>query len=251
MDYIPADYLPTFHVNPIELNLHRIADLFEQFVYFNDDMFLLRPVKPEFFFRKGLPVIPCNLGIPVGLGRNNIHRIILNNKVVLYRSLDVERLIWTNILKFINVKELGFRYAAKNLISFTVNRVIIPSTFGHFPLPHLKSTFEEIWRTKPQIMDITSRCRFRSDDCVNQWLACAWNMVSGRFYPANEHRKGLYYVLNANSIAQACNTINRQSSPQICLNDSLSTSFSDFETCIREVSNAFDKLLPDKSSFEK
>ena len=250
-DYIPSDYLPTFQVNTIEMNLHRITELSEQFVYFNDDMFLLRPVKPEFFFRKGLPVTPCNLGIPIGLGHNNIHRIILNNKVVLYRSLDVNHLVWKNILKYINVRELGFRYAAKNILSFAINKVIIPNTFGHFPLPHLKSTFEEIWRTKPQILDVTSRCRFRSDDCVNQWLACAWNMVSGRFYPANEQRMGRYFELNTNALIPICNAINRQSCPQICLNDKLRTHSSDFETCIREVSRAFDTLLPEKSSFEK
>jgi hypothetical protein len=44
-DYIPAEYLPTFSANPIELNFHRIAGLSEQFVYFNDDTFLSSPVE--------------------------------------------------------------------------------------------------------------------------------------------------------------------------------------------------------------
>ena len=43
-DFIPAEWLPTFNARPIELNLHRVADLAERFVLFNDDMFLLRPV---------------------------------------------------------------------------------------------------------------------------------------------------------------------------------------------------------------
>ena len=34
-DYIPADYLPTFQSNTIELNLHRIPGLSERFVLFN------------------------------------------------------------------------------------------------------------------------------------------------------------------------------------------------------------------------
>ncbi len=38
-DFIPAEYLPTFHSNTIELNLHRIDTLSEHFVLFNDDMF--------------------------------------------------------------------------------------------------------------------------------------------------------------------------------------------------------------------
>ena len=49
--YIPSEYFPTFHSDTIELNLHRIPDLSERFVLFNDDMFLLRPSTPDQFFR--------------------------------------------------------------------------------------------------------------------------------------------------------------------------------------------------------
>lgn len=40
-DYIPKQYLPTFSSHPIELNMHRIRGLSEQFVYFNDDTFII------------------------------------------------------------------------------------------------------------------------------------------------------------------------------------------------------------------
>ncbi|MDE8070900.1 stealth family protein, partial [Erysipelothrix rhusiopathiae] len=46
-DYIPKEYLPTFSSHAIELNMHRIEGLSEHFVYFNDDMFLNKPVTPE------------------------------------------------------------------------------------------------------------------------------------------------------------------------------------------------------------
>ena len=55
-DYIPEKYLPTFNANTIELNLHRIEGLSEQFVYFNDDMFITDHVKPRDFFRGGRPM---------------------------------------------------------------------------------------------------------------------------------------------------------------------------------------------------
>ena len=60
-DYIPKEYLPTFNSNAIELNFHRIEELSEQFVLFNDDVFLLRPVDPSFFFRDGQPVLKTSL----------------------------------------------------------------------------------------------------------------------------------------------------------------------------------------------
>ncbi len=40
-DYLPKEYLPTFNSHSIELNLHRIEGLAEQFVYFNDDIFIM------------------------------------------------------------------------------------------------------------------------------------------------------------------------------------------------------------------
>ena len=40
-DFIPPKYLPTFNSNVIELNLHRILNLSEKFVLFNDDVFII------------------------------------------------------------------------------------------------------------------------------------------------------------------------------------------------------------------
>ena len=248
-DYIPAEWLPTFQSNTIELNLHRIPDLSERFVLFNDDTFILRPVKPDFFFKKGLPVISCDLGIPRWIGDSNISRIILNNSGILKGSLDVERLVWKNILKFTDIFALGFVRAAKNLISFAVNRTFIAGTFGHLPQPHLKSTFEEIWHKRPSVMERTSKNRFRTDDSVNHWLASSWDMVSGRFSPANEKRKGEFILLDINNVDRICNLIRQQSCPQLCLGEKGGNQ--NLEYCVKEVANAFRELLPEKSSFEK
>lgn len=47
-------HLPTFNSQAIESNLHRIKNLSERFIYFNDDVFLSRPLKEEdFFTRRG------------------------------------------------------------------------------------------------------------------------------------------------------------------------------------------------------
>lgn len=47
---IPAEYLPLFNSDAIETFLHRIPDLAEQFVYFNDDFLLADLVFPRTFF---------------------------------------------------------------------------------------------------------------------------------------------------------------------------------------------------------
>ena len=52
-DIIPQEFLPTFNCNPIELHLHRIKDLDEYYVYFNDDVFPLKKCEPTDFFVDG------------------------------------------------------------------------------------------------------------------------------------------------------------------------------------------------------
>ena len=249
VDYIPPEYLPTFHSDTIELNLHRIPDLSERFVLFNDDMYLLRPCRPEDFFRNGLPVLACDLAIPRWLGCSTASRIVVNNGGILARSLDVVGLIRRNIFKFLDIRELGLARAAKNLASFGVNRMFIPGTFGHLPLPHLKSTFEEIWRAQPDILDKTSRSRFRINDGVSHWLAAAWNMVKGDFVPLNEKRRGQTILLDDAKLENACRLISSQACPQICINDS--ESITDPDGAFRRLAAAFEAILPDKSSFEK
>lgn len=54
-DFMPEEYLPCFSSPCIEMFLHRIPGLAEQFVYANDDMFPLSPLDPEDFFRDGRP----------------------------------------------------------------------------------------------------------------------------------------------------------------------------------------------------
>ena len=212
-------------------------------------LFLLRPVPPEFFFRKGLPVIPCDLGVPRWIGCSNTSRIALNNSGVLKNGLDVERLVWRNMWKFANLRALGIARAVKNVVAFSVNRVYIAGTFGHIAQPHLKSTFEEIWRTCPRALDRTSRSRFRTDDCVSHWLASAWDMVSGRFFPANEKRIGEFIALNGETLGRVCDIIRRGVFCELCLNDKGSNA--ELERCFAEVARAFESILPEKSSFEK
>ncbi len=54
-DYIPKEFLPTFNSHVIEMYLHRIKGLSERFVYFNDDMFMIRPLCQTDFFKGGKP----------------------------------------------------------------------------------------------------------------------------------------------------------------------------------------------------
>ena len=41
-EFMPKEYLPTYNSAAIELNLHRIEGLSENYLYFNDDVYLIR-----------------------------------------------------------------------------------------------------------------------------------------------------------------------------------------------------------------
>ena len=49
-EIIDEEYLPTFNSHVIESYLHHIPDLNERYIYFNDDVMLLKPLRPEDFY---------------------------------------------------------------------------------------------------------------------------------------------------------------------------------------------------------
>jgi hypothetical protein len=60
-DFIPEEYLPTFNASMIEMFLHRIPGLGEKYVYMNDDVFPVRPVKESDLFPGGKPAKQMSL----------------------------------------------------------------------------------------------------------------------------------------------------------------------------------------------
>ena len=82
-DFIPAEYLPTFNSNTIELNIHRIEGLADRFVLFNDDTFLTRGCRPEDFFRRG---VPCDMARLSVVQPSSVGHIIYNDLELINRQ---------------------------------------------------------------------------------------------------------------------------------------------------------------------
>ena len=97
-DYIPSEFLPTFSSHPIELNLHRINALSEEFVFFNDDFYLLDSVVPEDFFVESLPCDSCNMTFNIPLSDMGIMGCIEQNNLMAinrhFRKSDLLRRHW-------------------------------------------------------------------------------------------------------------------------------------------------------------
>lgn len=249
-DFIPEKYLPTFNANTIETNFHRIAGLSEQFVFFNDDVCLLQPVTKDFFFRNGNPVFATDLRYPSMVTYSNWSRLAFNDYCLVKNSFDTRKSIWENRSKWFSISKLGLKRVRQNFLCYLANKTIPVGTYGHVALPHLKSTLEEVWTRWPDVMGTSSMHKFRSDEQVNQWLFCAWNQAKGRFYPVHEGGRGEFFDMREDTLDLICETIKRQSVPQICINDELKNDTL-FETCMRSINNAYHEILPEKSSFEK
>ncbi len=247
-DFIPEKYLPTFNTSSIEMNFHRIRNLSEQFVYFNDDVFLLRPVDITYFFKSQCPVLIANLRYPADIGYNNWSRQVFNDYCLINESFDVGQSIWENRKKWFSLSALGYKRARRNFFCYIANKSLPVSSFGHLAHPHLKSTFEEIWNHCLDVLDVSCSHKFRADDQVNQWLAIAWNLAKGRFFPAHENERGRIWNISPNNINQINESIRQQLCPQVCLNDSQYNS--EPEQCSKVIIEAFESILPTKSEFE-
>ena len=208
-DYIPSEYLPTFNSIPIELNLHRIHSLSEHFVLFNDDMFLIKPVTPEHFFKNGDPVIPNNLNI-CRFYRNDIwSRICINDYCTVNEHFDIKKSIWDNRKKWFSISALGVKEACMNFFRYKLNKTLSINGYEHLAYPHLKSTMQEVWNECPDIMEETSKFRFRSDAQVNHWLMMAWNLAKGRFYPIKDGKRGKLVHVSSGTLETILNLIFR------------------------------------------
>lgn len=246
-DYIPEEYLPTFSSHPIELNLHRILGLSEQFVYFNDDFFLTAPTTPEDFFVGGLPC-DCIEERPIEFCERNLYNHILVNDII-FANRHFSRLENRREHAALWYSARTPHISARNLLlgAFRCRHFFGLHTH-HLPQAYLKRTLSEVWEVEPEWLAETCRHRFRSQEDVSQCVFKFWQLLNGTFVPYDKRRYGKVY-----QIGSELNEIDRALTGQrykfLCLNDD--TTVEDFEQTKAKLLGLFDSVLPEKSSFER
>ena len=238
-DFIPPEYLPTFSPHAIELNIHRIPGLSEHFVYFNDDMFLVSPVKPTDFFVKGLPRDCAIRNMPMlyDIGHINLNDINLINKAFSFKEQFRK-----NLGKWFNYR-YGFHCLRSlfflPLVEFTGAKNL------HLANAYTKQTFNDVWDRFGTVLDQTCRRKFRSVLNVNQWLFKYWQLVSGEFFP---QWIDIGRTSNIGDLKFLRSSLTRHKNKLICLQDC--DWMSDINSIKKEVQEVFESVLPDKSQFE-
>ena len=246
-DYIPKEYLPTFSSHTIELNLHRIPGLSEHFVYFNDDVFLNKPLRPEAFFRNNKPCYtfwerPLVLQYPISHGEH----IKLNSLALINRFFKRK-----NIIRHPGLY-LNYRY--KRLIVGNLSMLIFPYYQGfiddHMACPMLRSTLGDVWQKAGNVLHETCLNRFRSDTDVNQYVFRYWDLARGNFSP-EYIPSGYYTYSDEKEIEASIHDIKSGEHAMICINDSFRIKIQDFDMLRKRILEALQQRFPDKSSFEK
>lgn len=243
-DYIPLEYLPTFNSFCIEYFFHKIEELSEKFVYFNDDMFLIDSVSPERFFRNGLP---CDTSWLIQLyTHNDMFGLSVYSALALIReNFNKKEAISKNPSKWYPLRHP--RTAWNNL-----KQCWLPDFPGfanhHLPQGYLKNIYEEVWLHCKEDLHRTCSNKFRTYGDVCHWIIRYWQLASGCFTPYNVYEDGLLYLITEETINGIKDCIENQRMKMVCLNDSEDTY--KFEEDRQIILNAFNKILPDKCSFE-
>lgn len=243
-EYIPEKYLPTFSSRTIDLNFHRINDLSERFIYFNDDMYLIDNVSPKLFFREGGP---CDMykGLPMETG-NMYQHAVLNDLILLNEKFSKQEMDKKNIAKWLSLKN-GFASVIRNII-YWERPYYVGFDDIHQPNAYLKSSYEEIWELFPEELDATCQCKFREHENVNQYLIRYYQLIKGIAKPLNKKAISCSETLRDATIANAAKLVRGRRRPLLCLNDT--TKLTDVEQASRKLTAAFEEILPEKSSFE-
>lgn len=241
-EFIPEEYRPTFNSNTIELNLHRISDLSERFINFNDDMFVIGPTKKEDFFENGFPKTAAILSpypiTPQGIACTEVNNLEIINTY--FSTKDVKK----NLKKWINTK-----YGKKVLrtILFMNFSSILGIYEPHSPLSLRKSILESLWKRQTAAFENTSKHKFRTKEDINIWLIRQWQIMTGDFIPRSVKFEQLATLPKGEDTAlkllEQCGDCRL-----LCINDSFGVE--NFDETKEKINGAFERLLPEKSKFE-
>lgn len=208
---IPAKLLPTFSSNVIELWLHMIPGLSEEFLNFNDDVFLLNPCRPEDFFVNGKP----RLAPRIRTMKTTMFHQMLDNSTQLARRI------------------LGIPCAPDFL---SQRHTVAPMTRSSY-LYAYKMAGKQIF---------SSFTSTRAPKNFNDYLFMNLNFFAGKYHPAMIDFQ--YFGLDANNIEAICEHIRTSPVKTLCINDGCEPE--DFDSVREKILGAFEERFPKKSIYE-
>ena len=211
-EIIPEEYLPCFSASMIEMFLHRIPGLAEQYVYFNDDLFPVRPMKESAFFREGRAV----------------------------KKLSRELLALND-----------FKHLAKDSDRLARAKAGAPRSLfylrpQHTCTPFLRSRCEELFAgAEKEITASLTRTRKRGN--FNQYLFSDYIFFKGD--GISERMSGKHFSLAVADAARICAFLRNPDRDMVCIND-VQMSEERYKSISSALLETFSEILPEKSVYE-
>lgn len=220
-DIIPEEFLPTFNSSTIECFINKIPDLSDNFIYGNDDTFIINKSDKSDWFEDGVPKIKMK----------SDSRLDTMFKRMEYREQKV-------LADYFGIKLLN------------------PEQFIFKP-EHTISPFNK--KELDKILDIfgdllyNSCTEFRKEKNINQYFYTYYMYFNGSFKLSN--REYIYRTAFSNNIKNKAEIIKKdilsKNAVTFCLNDNNKLSEKDFEYLKQEVNSIFELRFPEKSKYEK
>lgn len=214
-DYIPKEFLPTFNSNVIEMFIHNIKDLSENFILANDDMLAVSPIREDFFFKNGKPVYKKTI-------KSKNFRLLKNGIFdhTLFNNMTLER----KVSKF------------KNRIQYENKHQMTPYNLSFWK--------KSITRFKNEISQALTKSPKRNIFNINHWLIRDLALITNEFINDPERNERGYISVNDTvTIEQMLNTI--KNSKTACLNDCFKEKYRG-----KDIANVLETILNQKSYFE-
>ncbi|HGF0770970.1 TPA: Stealth CR1 domain-containing protein, partial [Kluyvera georgiana] len=137
-DIIAEDYLPTFNSHVIEAHLYKINGLSENFIYFNDDVFVARELPVGHFYKS-----------------NGLSSLFISNK-------SISDMLNRNVIS----PTLSASVMGKNMLKKDFD-VDIDSPLVHTYVPLKKSMFKKVWESYEREIKSFLPNKFRSNADLN------------------------------------------------------------------------------------
>lgn len=218
---LPSDALPTFNSHAIEARLHHIDGLADRFMYFNDDVFLGRPVAPEDFFTgNGLTRVPLSDA-----------RILVTDKPS---------------IPSVDAAAMNGRALIEKVFDRTVELKL-----AHAPFPIRRQHLDELCEHFSGPIEQTIYHRFRTADDIStaSQLVHHYALVSGRAIPGGL-RSEYVHVESARLRSYLRRLLWGREFDTFCINATDSPA-SDLEAAQRHVTEFLQRYFPQRAPWER
>ena len=251
-------HLPVFNTNAIHANLLGIPNLSEKFVLFDDDLFILNPTPPNYFFENEMP-------------KDYIKYSKMNFRCddpgwlsALYQTIEkMQKTFKVNKKTLLDLPliapDYGILLNSYNLFNFLASffqprTIFTPLGIRHYPQPLLKQSLRVINQFFEVDVMKTSKHKFRHPEDITSYMYRYWHLLNKKFVPFFESPNILrmFSLQDYEALTTQVRCLEDGKVRFLCINDDVpnTTSEEDLTAIEKLLTKSMEKVFPNKSMFE-